>query len=314
MPHRALRRLAHSVVASVGALVALEGLARLAIYVGMLALLPPAVSGWITTQQVVFDPELGWRPATGFPTITGGTFKLDTFDRDARPKRPGELRGYAFGDSQTHGAGLAESSAWPSATERLLQQQGLDISVINMGSSGYRSAQVLRLIETYVLPRHPDFLVVDCMVHDSEALPRVHPQTWGLAREVLFQSRLYRLLWLAVATARGQNTGPMGEVRIAQPQDALGGAGNHQAIAELAAAAGIPLLFVDYPFTGDPPVSYAPAAQLPRGSIVVGATAALTATGLPASRLFLDSNHLSVEGSEVVGRAVAESVRSTLGR
>lgn len=309
-----LRRLSFTLSATIGVIVVLECLARLAIAVGMRALLPPDVAGWITTERVVFDPELGWRPASGFPTITGGTFKDGSFDRDNRDKTPGELRGYAFGDSQTHGAGLAETSAWPSVTERLLRKEGLDISVINLGSSGYRSAQVLRLLETYVLPNDPDFLIVDCMVRDSDPLPGNYGQSWGPTREFLFQSRVYRLLWLAVATGRGENTGPMGDVHIEQPKTPIGGAGNHDAIALLAAGAHVPLIFVDYPFTGNPVVSYAPAAQLPRGATVVPATAALLATGLPSSRLFLDANHLSVEGSEVVGRVVADTLRAKLGK
>ncbi|MSP54714.1 MAG: hypothetical protein EXR69_03780 [Myxococcales bacterium] len=206
-----------------------------------------------------------------------------------------------------------ERSAWPSVAERVLRSEGLNISLINLGSSGYRSAQVLRLIETYVLPNNPDFLIVDCLVHDSAPLPGDHQRAWGPARELLFQSRVYRLLWLAVATARGENTGPLGTVHIEQPLSPIGGAGNHEAIAQLAAARQIPLLFVDYPFTGNPIVSYAPMSQLPAGVTVVAATAALIATGAPASRLFLDANHLSVEGSEVVGRAVADSVRAELG-
>ncbi len=308
-----LRRVLFAFIASVGALLLLEGAARLAILARLNLFLPPDVAAWVTSNQVVFDPDLGWRPANGFPVVEGGFFKGGAFDAGSAARRPGELRGFAFGDSQTHGAGLAEADAWPSVAERDLRAEGLDIEVINLGSSGYRSAQVLRLIESWVLPNNPDFLIVDCQLNDSEALPRDYGRSWALEREVLFQSRLYRLIWLGVATARGQNTGPVGTVSIEQPRTELQGSGNHEAIAELARTAGIPLIFVDYPFSGYPIKSLAPADHLPRGATVVPATAALRATGKQTTQLFLENNHLSVAGSEVVGKVVAETVRTKLG-
>lgn len=313
MLRASLRRAVYAAIASVCVLLLLEGLARLAILLRLQTVLPTEVSEWITSNQVVFDPELGWRPATGFPSIEGGFFKGGVIAAGSAPAVPGELRGFAFGDSQTHGAGLAEANAWPSVTERVLREQGLDIQVINLGSSGYRSAQVLRLIEAYVLRYDPGFLIVDCMVNDSGALPRDYGRGSALVREALFQSRVYRLLWLGVATARGQNTGPVGTVTIEQTAAQAGSGGNHEAIAELARTRGIPLIFVDYPFSGYPIQSLAPANRLPRGATVAPATAALIASGQPANVLFLENNHLSSAGSEIVGRTVAETLREKLG-
>jgi len=308
-----IRRLFFAPLAVVAALLLLEVAARAAIEVGLHALLPPEVITWITARQVVFDPELGWRPQAGFPALTGSNFP-EADERNARkPKKAGELRGFALGDSQTHGAGIAEAAAWPSVTERLLRAEGRPIEVVNLGSSGYRSAQVLRLIEIYVLPLDPDFLIVDCMRNDGAALPRDYGRHWTPLRRILFESRIYRLLWLGVATARGQNTGPMGPVHIEQPTSALDGPGSHAEILALAKTVGIPLLFVDYPFLGNPVQSYAPAAYLPPGATVVPATVALRASGIPPHALFLEANHLSVAGSEIVGRAVAEQLKVELG-
>ncbi len=307
------RRLLFAPLASLIGLLLLEGAARVAIYAGVHLLLPPEVVAWITTKQVVFDPELGWRPQAGFPVLAGPNFQESEEAAVRRPKKKGELRGFALGDSQTHGAGIAEGAAWPSATERILRAEGHPVDVVNLGSSGYRSAQVLRLIETYVLPMDPDFLIVDCMRNDGAALPRDYGSSWTPVRGFLFESRIYRLLWLGVARAKGQNTGPMGVVTIEQPTTALDGAGSHSEILALAKTMGIPLLFVDYPFLGNPIQSYAPAERLPPGARVVPATAALRTSGRPPAELFLEANHLSVAGSEIVGRTVAEQLKAELG-
>ncbi|MSP54715.1 MAG: hypothetical protein EXR69_03785 [Myxococcales bacterium] len=67
-----LGRITFVLSAVISAIVLLEGLSRLAILVGIRWLLAPDVAGWVTTERVVYDAELGWRPASGFPTITGG--------------------------------------------------------------------------------------------------------------------------------------------------------------------------------------------------------------------------------------------------
>jgi hypothetical protein len=309
-----MRRLIFAVVAVVGALLLLEGAARLIIYTGVQVLLPKEVVQWISTQQVVFDPALGWRPASGFTEIEGSDFLRQSTTQMAAQRRPGERRGFAFGDSQTRGAGIPENQAWPGMAERKLREDGSEFRVINMGSIGYRSAQVLRLVEAYVLPLDPDFLVVDCMVNDSVQLPRNYQDGSAWMRGALFESRLYRLLWLGVTTAQGKNTGPMGSLRIEQPTEPgqMKGPGNHQALIELAHTAGIPILFVDYPFLGNPIRSLAPASALPPGAIVVQATEALNQSGYAPEALFLENNHLSLLGSRIVGDVVAEAVRKEL--
>jgi hypothetical protein len=308
MPRSLLRRVASAALVSLLGLLLLEGLARVGLRLGAQVLLPPEVRSWIGAQEVVFDPELGWRRADMSARVEGGHFVRDSFQRDGRPRRPGELRGYAFGDSQTHGAGVAEHAAWPSATEVALREAGLDVEVVNLGSSGSRSAQVLRLMEAYVLPRDPDFLVVDCMANDSRPLPRDYGRQGSRARALLFESRLYRLLRLGVGAARGENLGPRSAVRIEQPPTPEHGLGNHHAIAQLARSRGIPLVFVDYPFMGNPVKSLASRERLPPGSVVAPATEALRQSGKPPETLFLENNHLTVEGGSIVGKAVAATL------
>lgn len=306
-----IRRVVFVAVAFCLSLLLLEGAARLVLYTSVHVLLPKEVVHWITTQRVVFDPVLGWRPANGFAKIEGSDFIQQSTIQLATQRRPGELRGFAFGDSQTRGAGIPENQAWPGMAEVKLREDGSDYRVINMGSIGYRSAQVLRLVEAYILPLDPDFLVVDCMVNDSAQLPRNYQEGSTWMRGALFESRIYRLLWLGIAAAQGKNTGPMGTVHIEQPTqpDQMKGSGNHTALMELARMAGVPILFVDYPFMGHPIRSLAPAASLPPGAIVVEVTDVLNQSGFPPEELFLGNNHLSLLGSRIVGERVAEEVR-----
>jgi hypothetical protein len=307
------RRLAYAAAATLLTLLLLEGLARVGIAVGMHLMLPPEVRRWITTHHIVFDPELGWRPAVALEGIQGSHFQSAAYERTPRRRAPGAKRGYAFGDSQTHGAGIAEHAAWPLVTESALRLGGHDIEVTNLGSSGYRSAQVLRLLELHVIPMKPDFLVVDCMMRDSVMLRASNRIAFPSLRRALFESRLYRLAWLGTAAARGHNLGA-NDVRIDQPEGrAESGPGNHGMIASLAAANGIPLVFVDYPYMGHPVRSLAPARDLPQGVPVARAADALNASGIPPEQLFLENNHLSVKGSEIVGREVARVLQETLG-
>ena len=281
--------------------------ARAAITGGMALLLPPSVRIWVDTHRVVFDRELGWRPAVSVNSIEGSHFHRAIYE--TKPVEAG-LLGFAFGDSQTHGAGIAEYRSWPAVAQEALREAGHTVTIRNLGSSGYRSAQVLRLLELHVVPQDPDFIVVDCMARDSPPLPQRQLPLLVDVRSVLFESRVYRLLWLGVAMARGQNLGATENVRI--EQDAHPGSGNHAAIAALAAKHGIPLVFVDYPLMDRPARSLAPREALPPGVPVVEATRALIESGASAQELFLENNHLTVRGSEIVGREVARTLAEVL--
>ncbi len=313
MAARASRRLLFASLAVVLVLAGLELAARVVVRTTLAVALPTEVREWVAANRVVYDPVLGWRSADREVIIDGAAFKEAELLADRVPRRPGEIRGYALGDSQTHGAGIAENHAWPGAAQDYLRAAGHDVTVINLGSSGYRSAQVLQVIEHRLLALDPDFLVVDCMTRDSRLVEREPPSLADPVREILFESRLYRLLRLGVAAARGENLGATDHrVRVVQPREAIGGEGNHQIIANVAAAAGIPLIFVDYPFTGTPIKQMAPPALLPPGVPVVLATAALSASEQGERDLFLDSNHLTARGSAIVGEAVAKTLADVL--
>jgi len=193
----------------------------------------------------------------------------------------------------------------------------VDVEVVNLGAGGYRSGQVLQLIEQYVLPLEPDFLLVDCMPGDDVRLRRTYPSGSESLARVLFYSRVYRLLRLGVGWVRDEPLGPVGDVRI-EPRagQMVPGGGNHEEILALAAAAGVPLWFLDYPFVGSPGEAparaLAPANALPEGAQVISSTPRLLASGLTGPQLFLDNNHLTREGSRLVGEAAADVLEGPL--
>jgi hypothetical protein len=306
-----LRKLAFALVTALLFLAALEGLCRVGMRPIVYRILPsPEMQTFVDEEHLVFDPDLGWRPAARVDRA-GIESPLWGHATDTPPvKPPGRLRGFALGDSQTAGAGLPEDRAWPKEAERVLRGRGLDVELLNAAAAGYRSSQILRLIETRLLAWDVDFLVVDCMLNDSPRLTRTYGGWSNDVRRVLFESRLYRLVWLGVAAARGQSLGPVGDVHIPQepPQE---GPGNLDLIAELARTRHIALVFVDYPFVADPVRSLAPADRLPAGVPVAPATEALRTSGA-AAELFLDNNHLTLIGSEVVGRVVADTLEPVL--
>ncbi len=75
------------------------------------------------------------------------------------------------------------------------------------------------------------------------------------------------------------------------------------------APSGLQLLFVAYPFWDDDRVTcLAPAHALREGGPVAPACAALGQAGVPLDQLFLDNNHLTVEGNRRVAEALASSI------
>ena len=92
-------------------------------------------------------------------------------------------------------------------------------------------------------------------------------------------------------------------------QDLAARFGNHELIVELARSEGFDLLFVDYPFwDGQQVTCLAPEHELPDGVLVAPACAALRDAGVPLDQLFLDNNHLTVEGNRRVAEALEESI------
>lgn len=257
------------------------------------------------------DPDLYWywaRLPSPAMQINGQGFRRTTEVGERPP--PGVRRVITFGDSQTVGAGVGPDETYSAFAERAL---GPGWEVLNAGISGYRSLNVYRLLRLRMGGFHPDVVLIDCMPYDS---PRDDGRLVGApegsalwrGRSLLWESRIYWLLRLGVEKADPERARWLD--RVPTRGDALG-LGNHDLIADWGRAHGVKVVFMQYPVSTDAwqlGCQTLPG-ELPAGVPVVRACDVLQASGLPASALFQDRNHLTVLGSRLVGEAVAATLR-----
>lgn len=246
--------------------------------------------------DLVYDPILGWRRSQ-LPNWGLGVDLYGFRDRDtAMEKPPGSLRGFALGDSQTFGAGIAVDEAYAAVAERLLRERGHNVEIINAGLAGYRSIQALRLIQTTLADFDPDFVVVDCQGQDSphDAMPSEDAGFRGLLRRGLFYSRLYRAARIGVEQTSARLGGAekrnlaLPDLALPSPFPHQNHPGNHDLIHAWGQSHDIDGFFLDYPFCGATVRALLAADDLPAGARFVATVPALQATGLPVPELFLD--------------------------
>lgn len=319
-----LRRLAFGALVLFVVLVLLEAGARILIHDVALATIPAEkVRAHIREGgDIAYDPILGWK-RTQLPNPGLGLDSNGFRHIEVRPeKKPGRIRGFVLGDSQTYGAGVDFGEDYPAVAERTLRARGVDVELINAGLSGYTSRQAHRLIQVKLLAFDLDFVVIDCRTKDDER-DDGPPMTTGFVpaiQRMLFYSRFYRGMRLLVrevdptdgiAMRAPQNPNPNPGVMLPplREEEVLG---NHDLIQALGQEHGFDVWFVDYPFKAEPAVSLATAENLPPGARVVPATRALVDSGKTADELFLDNNHLTVEGCALVGTALADALEGRL--
>jgi len=294
-------------------LVATEGLLRIVARKAGYATIPDEqVRMHVAQGAMKYDPELGWTwaqvPQTGLG-INRHAFRYAEIEAE---KAPGTWRAFSFGDSQTYGAGVAADQSYSAFAEQALRRaHGGDIQLINAGISGYSSLQVLRLIRSRILNWKPDVLVVDCRTYDSPRDQLLSPARGWVASvdRLLFHSRTWYLLRFGLEKIRS-GARPMRAAGMQMSKEELAaGFGNHDAIAALAEAEGIGLIFLDYPFSDANGITcLAPPEELPTGVPVARVCQALQQSGRSVPDLFLDNNHLTVEGNRQVGEALAAAL------
>jgi len=315
VPRSPRRRLAFAALVVPLALAALELGARVVLRDAALASIPAeSVREQLTTSDIVYDPVLGWRRSQ-LPNPGLGIDSNGFRHREVAVAKTTRWRGFALGDSQTYGAGVAAGQDWPSVAESRLRAAGVSVELVNAALSGYSSRQDHRLFLTKLLAFHPDFVVVDARTLDD--LRDVGPSAEGgvapAVERLLFYSRLYRGLRLVL-----QPVEPTG-LRMRSPEEQQRRVsdpsryGNHDLIQALGDREGVRVYFVDYPFKASPAVSLVDRSVLPPGARVIEATQALSTSGLDAAGCFLDNNHLTVAGNAVVGQAVADALLPELG-
>lgn len=297
-----------------------EGALRLMFRAARSATMPKAEIQEHLGQGYAYDPDLSWYWSV-LPD-DGAKVNADGFRRVApmtRTPSPGILRVITVGDSQTFGGGVAHDQTFSHFAQEALGDRW---EILNAGISGYRSLNVYRLLRLRLLAYEPQVLVVDCMPKDS---PREDgpltgkPLAAGRVPEWLWNSRLYYFsqLSLRLVGLRPWETLPwplqLHEIRERLDDPSKGDLrnspdmGNHDLIARFGAQHGMVSVFMRYPFNKDGTTvgCHTWDGSMPEGAPLFDACAALEASGLPARELFLDTNHLSVKGNQVVGAALA---------
>ncbi len=123
------------------------------------------------------DPELVYELKPGARTRRDGVvieINADGFRDDPfpGPRRAGEYRVVALGDSVTAGWAVAMPEAWPQRLEALLSLDppgdATFATVLNLGVYGYSTRQELRLLETRGLVYQPDLVVLLYHLNDPD--------------------------------------------------------------------------------------------------------------------------------------------------
>lgn len=280
-------------------------------------------------QGFRYDPDLYWY-WDQLPDETAGV-NIHGFRRSESMSKiapDGIRRVIAVGDSQTFGGGVELGQAFPDYAEDAL---GEGWEVLNAGLSGYRSLNAYRLLRLKLVHYQPDYLLVDCMPKDSprENGPLAQASVGsGQFDEWVWNSRLYYFsqLMLRVAGVRPWESLPwplqLHEIRERLVDPSQGDLrnspdmGNLDLIGHYAAKKGIQAIFMRYPYAENRGTvgCHAWPGSMPEGFPVFDACAALQADGREAKALFIDKNHLTVEGNRVVGKALAQFLEGLEGQ
>jgi lysophospholipase L1-like esterase len=239
------------------ALLASEAILRLA---GVEATLErPTHPGW---EWLVSDPLLGYRNR---PFHQAHGWRINSLGfrgpelADSKP--PGTQRIVCIGDSGTFGlwkkaAGEdpAATLAWDTYVEwlqlTLSERARRPVEVINAGVLGYTSAHGLRQLVTRILPLDPDVVTVRLGLNDYgiARLPALLPRE---PRSPLLRFLFYRGAGLASfrLAAYAYRRMPAGDpaMVVSRAMTVQDFERNLQRLADVAHAAGIHLVFVDYP-------------------------------------------------------------------
>jgi hypothetical protein len=149
------------------------------------------------------DPELIYRmrPHTnvtwrsGEFVETSHTNALGLRGAEVEPKRPGEVRILALGDSFTYGHGVQDAESYPAVLEALLRARGHDISVLNAGVPGYNTDQSYTYFTRVGIGLEPDVVLlgVHCSdISDNYESPLYDVADGRLVARGARATRLYR--------------------------------------------------------------------------------------------------------------------------
>jgi lysophospholipase L1-like esterase len=243
----------------------------------------------------------------------------------AREKPAGTFRVVALGDSLTFGYGAPQEGTWPAALERRLAQDparlgARAVQVMNLGVSGYNSADEALALEAKALDLDPDVIVVGYFLNDPQIAPLQDLQRLFREPEWWERSHLLRLVdaWhFARAKARFGNDAfrylhdPQSE-RWRMVNAAF--ASMHRA----ASARHVPVVLATLPAFPPGPTwddyrwselhARVLAAAREHGLDAIDTVPEFQADGRRPKDLAVDFEHPNAAGAEVIARAVAAEI------
>ena len=164
----------------------------------------PAHFGTGGSSRFELDPDLIYRLrrrnavswSTREFTETSHTDALGLRGVEVGPKRPGEQRILAIGDSFTFGHGVQDDETYPAVLERRLRGRGYDVRAQNAGVPGYSTDQAYTYFVRDGARLAPDLVLVGvhCSdVSDNYESPLYDVADGALVRRDARRSRMYRL-------------------------------------------------------------------------------------------------------------------------
>lgn len=118
------------------------------------------------TSYTHYDPQLGWAVRPNSQSEHGLYFSNSKGVRTSSSRRetlpeaaPGMLRIAIFGDSFTHGDDVSYEESWGAILEDILNQNGLEAEVLNLGGLGYAMDQAFLRWRKHGKPLNPDLVL-----------------------------------------------------------------------------------------------------------------------------------------------------------
>ncbi len=242
-----------------------------------------------------------------------------------REKPEGTFRVVAIGDSLTFGYGAPQEGTWPAALQRELVRDAStlgvrSVEVLNLGVSGYNSADEACVLEAKALALAPDVIVVGYFLNDPQVAPLQTLPRWFGTPSLWERSHLLRLVdswFFARAKARFGNDA----YRYLHDPDAEGWAMVQTAFESMhraASAHGVPVVIATLPAFPPGPNwndyrwselhARVMAAARERGLEAIDAVPEFQLDDRRPKDLGVDFEHPNPEGAEIIARAVAREV------
>jgi lysophospholipase L1-like esterase len=271
----------------------------------------------------VSDPDLIWRPKPNAAVFNSQGFRGRELPPD---KRPGELRVFAIGDSNTLGwdpEAPAEyhGANWPEYLESLLAEATQkQVTVVNAGVWGYSSFQGVALTKR-VLDYRPDIVLVSYGSNDAQRVA---------VSDDHFHTAVFRSAWGNLRTVQLMKAvcDRIGGAIPLRPEDYVFRVpvekyrSNLQGIIRMCREQGVRCILLTRPFIGESPGSWCWKTYAPdyvTATFAVGSEQEVPVVDVyrafedkPA--MFADESHFTEEGHREAAKLICDTVLTVIDR